>query len=418
MSFDASRSASSSFRPMIVRALRIRATVEALEAWITFCQYSGWRTNSFAYRYSTESGTPTARKPSLKYSAQMRKFSRFRPSLSLMYACQSARKMIAGKPARMRSPTFDPMTNAVPMCISPDGSSPTYARGVPVRSGRVRNSSRVTTPSEPPKAVWSRSSGATNHRTYPNRIKVSIRAHEGLRKSDNGLKSGSGHPTPGNWYGGICEPARPRFGDRAPGRRSRRRRRRRVRLRHHRPHPSLRQPQGRQGVRADRELPPRKGSGGEGTRDCGRDSGDRQASPRGLAGTIPDDPAPDVHHKGQRPSGRRFHRVLQGRERSGLRDPGEQLRGSRDGDRDDDAPRGRRRHHPRRGAVEARGDQRTPPHEARRGHDPLGRQSDERRDPGDPAAEERHRRNDPPDVRRAEPTRRPHRTRRQEDRDR
>ena len=69
---------------MIVRARRIRATVEAFEAWITVCQYSGWRTNSFAYRYSTESGTPTARNPSLKYSAQIRRFSRFLPSLSLM----------------------------------------------------------------------------------------------------------------------------------------------------------------------------------------------------------------------------------------------------------------------------------------------------------------------------------------------
>src|SRR6266571_4532771 len=89
------------------------------------------------------------------------------------------------------------MTNAVPMCISPDGSSPTYARGVPVRSSRLRSSSRVTTSSEPRKTVWSRSSGDTNHRTCPNRIKVSILAEAGQRQSDNGLKSGSEHPTPG-----------------------------------------------------------------------------------------------------------------------------------------------------------------------------------------------------------------------------
>src|SRR5712691_3796911 len=84
------------------------------------------------------------------------------------------------------------MTNAVPMCMSPDGSSPTYARGVPVRSRSVRNSSRVTTSSEPRKTVWSRSSGATNHRTYPNRIKVSIRAQEGCGNPTMALSRGAG----------------------------------------------------------------------------------------------------------------------------------------------------------------------------------------------------------------------------------
>src|SRR5213080_4058811 len=158
----------------------------------------------------------------------------------------------------MRSPTFDPITNAVPMCISPDGSSPTYARGEPVRSRSIRNSSRVTTSSEPRKTVWSRSSGDTSHRTCASGIKVSIEAQRPLRQSDNGLKPESGHPVPGNWYGGICEPSRPRFGDRAAGRRSRRRRRRRVHLCDHHPDPAFRQPQGRRGVRADRELPTRE----------------------------------------------------------------------------------------------------------------------------------------------------------------
>src|SRR5881628_2991240 len=83
------------------------------------------------------------------------------------------------------------------MCISPDGSSPTYARGEAVRSSRVRNSSRVTTSSEPYRTVWSRSSGDTHHRTGRNRIKVSIRLRAGSRQSGNGLKSGSGHPAPG-----------------------------------------------------------------------------------------------------------------------------------------------------------------------------------------------------------------------------
>src|SRR5438128_11145154 len=97
----------------------------------------------------------------------------------------------------MRSPTFDPITNAVPMCISPDGSSPTYARGEAVRSRRIRSSSRVTTSSEPCKMVWSPSSGDTNHRTCPNRIKVSILAEAGPRESDNGLKSGERASCPG-----------------------------------------------------------------------------------------------------------------------------------------------------------------------------------------------------------------------------
>src|SRR3989475_11205226 len=100
--------------------------------------------------------------------------------------------MIVWKPARIRSPTFDPMTNAVPMCISPDGSSPTYARGVPVRSRSVRHSSRVTPSSEPRTTVWSRSSGATTHRNYPNRIKVSIRAHEGCGNPTMALSRGAG----------------------------------------------------------------------------------------------------------------------------------------------------------------------------------------------------------------------------------
>src|SRR2546426_8552441 len=87
------------------------------------------------------------------------------------------------------------------MCISPDGSSPTYARGEAVRSRSVRNSSRVTTSSEPRKTAWSRSSGDTSHRTCANGIKVSIRAPVGLRQSDNGLKSRSELPTAGKWWG-------------------------------------------------------------------------------------------------------------------------------------------------------------------------------------------------------------------------
>src|SRR5437016_1581546 len=63
----------------------------AVEPGIPSCQDSSSRPNAFASRYSTPSGTPTARNPSLKYSAQSRRFSRLPPSLSLMYACQSAR---------------------------------------------------------------------------------------------------------------------------------------------------------------------------------------------------------------------------------------------------------------------------------------------------------------------------------------
>src|SRR5712692_5747319 len=254
--------------------------------------------------------------------------------------------MIAWKPARTRSSTFDPMTNAVPMCISPDGSSPTSARGVAVRSTSVRNSSRVTTSSEPCSTVWGRYSGDTHHRTGRNRIKVSIPAHAGLRESEHGLKSGSGHAARGKWYVGTSWATRPWFGDRAPGHRYHWRGGWRVRLRDHRPDLAVRQPEGRQGVRANRELPPWEGPGGEGPWDRRRHSRDRQAGPRGLAGTIPANPAPDVHHERQRPGGRRLLRVLQGRERRRLGDPGEQLRGSRDGDRHDNAPRRDRRHHP------------------------------------------------------------------------
>src|SRR5216117_2808141 len=102
----------------------------------------------------------------------------------------------------MRSSTLDPMTKAVPTCMRPDGSRPTYARGVEVRSRSVRISSRVTTYSVPRSTVWSRSPGDISHRTRANMIKVSIRA-VGLRQSDNGLKSRSGHPARGNGMWGV-----------------------------------------------------------------------------------------------------------------------------------------------------------------------------------------------------------------------
>src|SRR2546426_6885846 len=194
---------------MIVSARLIRRTVAALDTRITSCQYSGWRTNSFAYRYSTESGTPTARNASLKYSAHTRRFSRLPPSLSLMYACQSARKMIVWNPAWTRSVIFDPITKAVPTCMRPEGSRPTYAFGA-ARSRRTRNSSRVTTSSVPRTNVSSRSSGGIAPRNLQFRDKAfnrlvrrSGQRSGGLREASHGLKKGPTIHGRGSGMGGI-----------------------------------------------------------------------------------------------------------------------------------------------------------------------------------------------------------------------
>src|SRR3989454_12332864 len=362
ISFEASRSASSSLRPMIVSARLIRRTVAALDTRITSCQYSGWRTNSFAYRYSTESGTPTARNASLKYSAHTRRFSRLPPSLSLMYACQSARKMIAWNPAWTRSVIFDPITKAVPTCMRPEGSRPTYALGA-ARSRRTRNSSRVTTSSVPRTNVSSRSSGGIAPRNLQFRDKAFNRLVRrsglrsgGLREASHGLKKGTDHPRPGKWYGGNRKhPARRRTGVRAPGSRRDRLLRCILLSLDHCPDLSFSNNQGGEGVGADRELPPREGPSGERPRDRHHHPRDRQAGPSGSAGTVPHDSPPDVHHKRQCPRGRRLHRLYEGRERRGLCHPREQLRRSGHGHRDDDAPCGDRRYHPRRSAVEEGG---------------------------------------------------------------
>src|SRR2546423_2023000 len=111
--------------------------------------------------------------------------------------------MIVWNPAATRSATFDPITKAVPMCISPDGSSPTYARGVPVRSRRARNSSRVTTSSEPRNTVWRRSSRATDPPNLARQDK-GFNPRRGIpRQSNHGLKSRMWHPRPGIRMGGI-----------------------------------------------------------------------------------------------------------------------------------------------------------------------------------------------------------------------
>ena len=81
------------------------------------------------------------------------------------------------------------------------------------------------------------------------------------------------------------------------------------------------------------------------------------------------------------------------------------------GRRDDDPARRHRRHPPRRGAVEARADQRGPAGQARRGHRALGRQGHDGRDPRDHAAARRPGRDEPPAVRRADAARGHHRVR-------
>src|SRR2546421_3945747 len=111
--------------------------------------------------------------------------------------------MIVWKPAATRSATFDPITKAVPMCMSPDGSSPTYARGVPVRSRRARNSSRVTASSEPRNTLWRRSSRATDPPNLTRQDKGFNPQGGSLRQSNNGLKSRMRHPRPGIRMGGI-----------------------------------------------------------------------------------------------------------------------------------------------------------------------------------------------------------------------
>src|SRR2546430_15771177 len=111
--------------------------------------------------------------------------------------------MIVWNPAATRSATFDPITKAVPMCMRPDGSSPTYARGVPVRSRRARNSSRVTTSSEPRNTVWRRSSRATDPPNLTRQDKGFNPRREIPRQSNNGLKSKMWHPRPGIRMGGI-----------------------------------------------------------------------------------------------------------------------------------------------------------------------------------------------------------------------
>src|SRR5256885_11221184 len=111
--------------------------------------------------------------------------------------------MIVWKPASTRSATFDPITKAVPMCMSPDGSSPTYARGVPVRSRRARNSSRVTTSSEPRNTFWRRSSRATDPPNLTRQDKGFNQRGGIPRQSNNGLKSRMWHPRPGIRMGGI-----------------------------------------------------------------------------------------------------------------------------------------------------------------------------------------------------------------------
>src|SRR2546421_12715785 len=111
--------------------------------------------------------------------------------------------MIVWKPASTRSATFDPITKAVPMCMSPDGSSPTYARGVPVRSRRARNSSRVTASSEPRNTLWRRSSRATDPPNLTRQDKGFNQRGGIPRQSNNGLKSRMWHPRPGIRMGGI-----------------------------------------------------------------------------------------------------------------------------------------------------------------------------------------------------------------------
>src|SRR5437879_7179171 len=111
--------------------------------------------------------------------------------------------MTVWKPPATSSATFEPTTNAVPMCMRADGSSPTYARGVPVRSRRARNSSRVTTSSEPRNTVWRRSSRTTDPPNLTRHDKGFNPQVGSLRQSNNGLKSRMRHPRPGIRMGGI-----------------------------------------------------------------------------------------------------------------------------------------------------------------------------------------------------------------------
>ena len=121
---DVSTSASSSDLPMMVIALFTLDREVTLATLMTFSQYSMLLRMSLAYLNWTRSfGTPRAMKQSSMYLAQVRMFSRSPPSLSLMYACQSAQKMVTLNPASQRSLIFC-ATSTHPRWTSPEGSNP------------------------------------------------------------------------------------------------------------------------------------------------------------------------------------------------------------------------------------------------------------------------------------------------------
>ena len=125
--------------------------------------------------------------------------------------------------------------------------------------------------------------------------------------------------------------------------------------------------------------------------------------------TVHRSPQPDDDHQGQRTDQRRLPDLLADQRSAQERGQRRQLPGCPPGRCDHDLAGGHRRHPARRGAVQARADQRGAAGQARRGDRALGRQGHDRRDPRDHAAGRRPGRDEPPAVRRAHPARRHHR---------
>src|SRR5919106_2620522 len=169
-----------------------------------------------------------------------------------------------------------------------------------------------------------------------------------------------------------------------------------------------RHPQLRQGLRANRPVPLRPVRGHEGAGDRDRPAGDPLEGVGRHAHRGPRHPAADEHHEGQRPDRHRLPRVhARRRQRGGEGSArGRGLPLGRRRARDDDAPRGDRRHPARRRPLAERPDQRAHPPPPRPGDQPLGDQSHERRDPGAHAAAGDPGRDEPADVRGARPSRR------------
>src|ERR1041385_4944800 len=91
------------------------------------------------------------------------------PSLSLIWACQSARKMVTSKPAPVRRRTMSVQT-IQPMCAVPDGSKPMYARGLSPAAAlatRAFSSSSVTASTAASRMERNAASGTPRSKARP-----------------------------------------------------------------------------------------------------------------------------------------------------------------------------------------------------------------------------------------------------------